>query len=209
MHLAAVRPMIEDELSDTDENNLRGLHRRFKVLAGAQAQVHWGEEGDALAHVGLAKTLSFHMTPSYSRDPFTCFTSCMDLPIFWDCHRRAFAHFGGSPAASSTSARRRSSSGTSHRARPWRCTPQAAACAEHYGFVIDPLAAYRPTGKGRVERQVLIVRQHILLGAPSIPSPSSTGRSLLPDPSQLPVGDQIRQRGQRRERVARSGLRER
>ena len=42
--------------------------------------------------------------------------------------------------------------------------PQAAAFAEHYGFAIDVLAAHRPTGKGRVERQVAIVRDHVLAG---------------------------------------------
>ena len=42
--------------------------------------------------------------------------------------------------------------------------PEAAAFAEHYGFAIDVLAAYRPTGKGRVERQVKIVRDHVLAG---------------------------------------------
>jgi len=42
--------------------------------------------------------------------------------------------------------------------------PEAAAFAAHYGFVPDVLAAHRPTGKGRVERQVLIVRDHVLAG---------------------------------------------
>ena len=42
--------------------------------------------------------------------------------------------------------------------------PEAAAFADHYGFAIDVLAAYRPTGKGRVERQVAIVRDHVLAG---------------------------------------------
>ena len=32
------------------------------------------------------------------------------------------------------------------------------------GRTIDVLAAYRPTGKGRVERQVLIVRDHVITG---------------------------------------------
>jgi len=164
MHLATVRPRIEDELFATDDNALRGLHRRFEVLAGAQAQVDWGEEGDVLAHVGIAKTYSFHMTLSYSRDPFTCFTSSMDLATFWDCHRRAFAHFGGVPGSvvydrTKTVIRRHVAPG---KAVPLH--PEAAAFAEHYGFVIDPLAAYRPTGKGRVERQVLIVREHVLAG---------------------------------------------
>ena len=162
MHLAAVRPLIEDELFGSDDNTLRGLHRRFEVVPGAQAQVDWGEEGDLLAHVGIAKTYSFHMTLSYSRDPFTCFTSSMDLATFWDCHRRAFAHFGGVPGSivydrTKTVIKRHVAPG---KAVPLH--PQAAAFAEHYGFIIDPLAAYRPTGKGRVERQVLIVREHVL-----------------------------------------------
>ena len=164
MHLATVRPLIEDELFATDDNNLRGLHRRFEVLAGAQAQVDLGEEGDVLARVGIERTYTFHMTLSYSRDPFTCFTSSMDLATFWDCHRRAFAHFGGVPGSivydrTKTVIKRHVAPG---KAVPLH--PEAAAFADHYGFVIDPLAAYRPTGKGRVERQVLIVREHVLAG---------------------------------------------
>ena len=42
--------------------------------------------------------------------------------------------------------------------------PIASGFAGHYGFDIDVLAAYRPTGKGRVERQVNIVRDHVLGG---------------------------------------------
>jgi len=42
--------------------------------------------------------------------------------------------------------------------------PEAVAFAGHYGFVVDVLAAYRPMGKGRVERQVEIGRAHVLAG---------------------------------------------
>ncbi len=99
MHLAEARPRIAAELAAADENPLTGLHRRFEVVPGAQAQVDWGDEGDLLAHVGIGTVYSFHMTLSYSRDPFTCFTTSMDLATFWDCHRRAFAHFGGVPGS--------------------------------------------------------------------------------------------------------------
>jgi len=164
MFLAEARPRIADELDGADENRLTGLHRRFEGVAGAQAQVDWGDEGALLAHVGICKVYSFHMTLSYSREPFSCFTTSMDMGTFWDCHRRAFAHFGGVPAAIvydrvKTVIRRHVAPG---RAVPLH--PAAAAFAEHYGFTIDPLAAYRPTGKGRVERQVLIVREHVLAG---------------------------------------------
>ena len=164
MFLAEARPRIAAELDDGDEIPLRGLHRRFEVVPGAQAQVDWGEEGDLLAHVGIANVYSFHMTLSHSRDPFTCFTTSMDLATFWDCHRRAFAHFGGVPGAvvydrTKTVVKRHVAPGV---AVPLH--PEAAAFAEHYGFAIDVLAAYRPTGKGRVERQVLINREHVLAG---------------------------------------------
>lgn len=104
------------------------------------------------------------MVLSFSRDPFTCFTSWMDLATFWDCHRRAFAYFGGVPGSivydrTKTVIKRHVAPG---QAVPLH--PQAAAFAEHYGFTIDPLAAYRPTGKGRVERQVLIMGEHVLAG---------------------------------------------
>jgi hypothetical protein len=134
------------------------------VVPGAQAQVDWGDEGDLLAHVGVPTVYSFHMVLSHSRDPFTCFTTSMDLATFWDCHRRAFAHFGGVPVVivydrTKTVIRRHVAPGV---AVPLH--PEAAAFADHYGFAIDVLAAYRPTGKGRVERQVNIVRNHVIAG---------------------------------------------
>ncbi len=164
MFLAEARPRIAAELAEADENPLTGLHRRFEVVPGAQAQVDWGDEGDLLAHVGIPNVYSFHMTLSCSRDPFTCFATSMDLATFWDCHRRAFAHFGGVPGSivydrTKTVIKRHVAPGV---AVPLH--PEAAAFAEHYGFVIDVLAAYRPTGKGRVERQVNINRDHVIAG---------------------------------------------
>lgn len=101
VHLREARPRIAAELVAEDENPLTGLHRRFEVVAGAQAQVDWGDEGDILAHVGIPRVYSFHMTLSHSRDPFCCFVTAMDVATFFDCHRRAFAHFGGVPGRAS------------------------------------------------------------------------------------------------------------
>ncbi len=117
-------------------------------MPGAQAQVDWGEEGDLLAHVGIGCVYSFHMMLSHSRDPFCCFTTSMDMATFWDCHRRAFAHFGGVPGSivydrTKTVVRRHVAPCV---AVPLH--PEAAAFAEHYGFVIDVLAAYRPLLSG-------------------------------------------------------------
>ncbi|MEU3707307.1 hypothetical protein AB0E82_34075 [Streptomyces anulatus] len=48
--------------------------------------------------------------------------------------------------------------------------PEVIGFVGRHGFGIDVLAAQRPTGKGRVERQVLIVRDHVLSG-PGPPPP--------------------------------------
>jgi len=143
---------------------LTGFHRRFEVLAGAQAQVDWGDEGELQTQAGPLHAYSFHMTLSYSRDPFCCFVASQDLGSFWDCHRRAFAHFGGVPATivydrTKTVIRRHVGRG---QAAPLH--PEALAFAGHYGFAIWLAAAYRPQAKGRVERQVEIIRSHVLVG---------------------------------------------
>jgi transposase len=163
LYLQQARPRIAAELG-IGPGELAGLHRRFEVVPGAQAQVDWGDEGKILAHVGIPRVYSFHMTLSYSRDPFCCFVTSQDLATFFDCHRRAFAHFGGVPMSivydrTKTVVRRHVAPGE---AVPLH--PEAVAFAGHYDFDIDVLAAYRPTGKGRVERQVDIVRDHVLAG---------------------------------------------
>lgn len=163
LYVQEARPRIAEELGITPKE-LAGMHRRFEVIPGAQAQVDWGDEGKILAHMGIGKVYSFHMTLSYSRDPFCCFTTSQDLQTFFDCHRRAFAHFGGVPMTivydrTKTVVRRHVAPGE---AVPLH--PEAVGFAGHYDFDIDVLAAYRPTGKGRVERQVLIVRDHVLSG---------------------------------------------
>ncbi len=140
------------------------LHRRFEVLPGAQAQVDWGDEGVLATEDGPLHVYSFHMTLSYSRDPFCRFVTSQDLASFWSCHIAAFDHFGGVPAKilydrTKTVVRRHVGRG-----QEVPLHPEAIAFAGHYGFSITVAAAYRPQAKGRVERQVAIVRDGVLMG---------------------------------------------
>ena len=140
------------------------LHRRFEVLPGAQAQVDWGDEGVIETLAGPAHVYSFHMTLAYSRDPFCCFVTSQDLGTFWGCHQRAFAHFGGVPAAILYD---RTKTVVKHhvgRGESVPLHPEALAFAAHYGFAIQVCAGYRPQTKGRVERQVKVVRDGVLCG---------------------------------------------
>ena len=96
MYVAEARPRIRRELEDQQDNPAgRGLHRRFETRPGAQAQVDWGEERGPL--IGTPVAYSFHMTLSYSRDTFCCYTGRTDLATFFGCHIRAFEYFGGVP----------------------------------------------------------------------------------------------------------------
>jgi hypothetical protein len=98
-----------------------GFHRRFEVLAGAQAQVDWGDEGEIQTATGPLRVSSFHMTLSYSRDPFCCFTAAQDLGTFWDCHRRRSPTSAGCPHRSSMTGPRRWCAAMWAAARPPRC----------------------------------------------------------------------------------------
>ncbi len=140
------------------------LHRRFEVLPGAQAQVDWGDEGILETESGPVHVYSFHMTLSYSRDPFCCFVTSCDLASFWACHIRAFAHFGGVPAKILYDRTKTVVKRHVGRGQDVPLHPEAVAFAAHYGFAITVAAAYRPQTKGRVERQVRIVRDNVLMG---------------------------------------------
>jgi transposase len=140
------------------------LHRRFEVLPGAQAQVDWGDEGMIDTADGPVHVWSFHMTLSYSRDPFCCFVTSQDLVTFWDCHRRAFAHFGGVPATIVYDRTKTVVRKHVRRRVDVPLHPEAVAFAAHYGFAIVVAPARRPQFKGRVERQVAIVRHGVLDG---------------------------------------------
>lgn len=73
LYVAEARPRIAAEREAADGGPAAGLHRRFGVLPGAQAQVDWGEETGVL--IGTPEVCSFHMTLSYSRDTFCCYTA--------------------------------------------------------------------------------------------------------------------------------------
>ncbi|WP_455681139.1 hypothetical protein [Streptomyces halstedii] len=47
LYVQEARPRIAEELGITPKE-LAGMHRRFEVIPGAQAQVDWGDEGKIL-----------------------------------------------------------------------------------------------------------------------------------------------------------------
>jgi len=137
---------------------------RIETPPGQQAQVDFGYARlmyDPTTQ-RQRKTWAFIMTLSYSRHRFVRFVFRMDAPTWIDCHIRAFAFFQGVPA-----------SVILDNLKPGVLKPDIydptlnrayADLERHYGFVADPAKVRSPKLKGKVERVVPVVRQHLLAG---------------------------------------------
>jgi transposase len=149
-------------------NELQFGHRpvtvRLEVAPGSQAQVDFGYVGLMLdpASGKRRRTWAFIMTLSYSRHRFVHFVFRQDTATWIYCHILAFEFFGGVPA---TIVLDNLKSGvidpdiydpTLNRAY--------GELERYYGFVADPAKVRKPQHKGKVERTVPVVRQHLLAG---------------------------------------------
>jgi len=108
------------------------------------------------------KTWCFIMTLSFSRHRFVRFVFRQDSPTWIDCHIRAFEFFHRVPARVVLDNLK---SGV---VKPDFYDPRIhfayADLERHYDFVADPAKVRMPKHKGKVERGVPVVRQHLLAG---------------------------------------------
>lgn len=154
---------------------LRYVGEEFN-LGKPEATVHLetepGEEAQVdFAYVGLMrdpetgkdrKTWCFIMTLSYSRHRFVRFVFRQDSPTWIDCHIRAFEFYHGVPARVVLD-NLKSGVIKADLYDP-RIHFAYAELERHYGFVADPAKVRKPRHKGKVERGVPVVRQHLLAG---------------------------------------------
>ena len=137
---------------------------RIETPPGQQAQVDFGYAGLMYdpATKRQRRAWAFLMTLSYSRHRFVRFVFRMDSPTWIDCHIRAFEFFGGVPTTI-----------VLDNLKPGVIKPDIydptlnrayADLERHYGFVADPAKVGSPKMKGKVERVVPVVRQHLLAG---------------------------------------------
>jgi transposase len=137
---------------------------RIETPPGQEAQVDFGYAGlmyDPVTEKNR-KAWAFIMTLSYSRHRFVRFVFRMDSPTWIECHIRGFEFFGAVPA---TIVLDNLKSGV---IKPDIYDPTLnfayADLERHYGFVADPAKVGSPKLKGKVERVVPVVRQHLLAG---------------------------------------------
>lgn len=134
---------------------------RLETPPGQQAQVDFGKVraqiGEKVRHLWV-----FVLTLSFSRHRFVRFVERQDLPSWLDCHVRAFDFFGAVPQ---TILLDNLKAGV---VRPDIYDPTLnrayAEMERHYGFVADPAKVATPQHKGKVERQMPVVRQQLIAG---------------------------------------------
>ncbi len=137
---------------------------RLEVEPGTQAQVDYGYAGLMLDPVSgkRRRAWAFIMSLSYSRHRFVRFVFRQDIPTWIDCHIRAFEFFGGVPACVVLDNLK---AGV---VKPDIYDPTLnrayGELERHYGFVADPAKVASPKLKGKVERNVGVVRRHLLAG---------------------------------------------
>ena len=137
---------------------------RLEVEPGSQAQVDFGGVGMMVdpATSKPRRAWVFIMTLSYSRHRFVRFVFQQDTPTWIDCHIRAFDFFGAVPA---TVVLDNLKSGV---IKPDIYDPVInrayGELERHYGFVADPAKVGLARHKGKVERNMPVVRQQLLAG---------------------------------------------
>jgi len=134
---------------------------RMETPPGQQAQVDFGS---ARVRFGekVRQLWVFVLTLSFSRHRFVRFVERQDVPNWLDCHVGAFEFFRGVPK---TVLLDNLKAGV---VRPDLYDPTInrayAELERHYGFVADPAKVATPEHKGKVERQVPVVRQQVVAG---------------------------------------------
>jgi len=137
---------------------------RLHSAPAAQAQVDFGYAGLLVdPETGKPRRAwAFIMVLSYSRHRFVRFVFRQDSPTWIDCHLRAFRFFQGCPK---TIVLDNLKDGV---LKPDIYDPTLnrsyAELERHLGFVADPAKVAMGQHKGKVERQVPVVRQQLMAG---------------------------------------------
>jgi transposase len=135
---------------------------RFYVKPGQQIQIDWAEMGPVPVAGVLTKMYVFVAILAWSRTLFVRFTTDMQLLTWLDCHRRAFAFFGGVPREVLIDNLKTGVDSRAGGTVRWNAKYEELAVA--LGF--SPMAHFplRPKTKGRVERIVQYVRGRFFIG---------------------------------------------
>jgi len=128
---------------------------RFETPPGAQAQVDWASCGRLPSGESV---YAFVMVLGFSRMLYAQFTLSMDVTTLLECHKSAFAYFGGWTQTILYDNMKQVRLGQD------RMNPLLLDFAHHYGFTPKTHRVRRPRTKGKVERMVDYLKDSFVLG---------------------------------------------
>lgn len=155
------RTALKDHLQPL-RRRLQPAEQRFFVRPGQQMQVDWGELGFVDVGPHRVKVYVFVAVMAWSRALFVHFTTDMQMLTWLDCHRRAFAFFGGVPNEVLVDNLKTAVVSRAGETVIWN--KKYADFAIAHQFIPRACWPARPKTKGRVERMVRYVRERFFLG---------------------------------------------
>ena len=132
-------------------------YRRLTTLMGEEAQVDWGAFGSIRIGHGVRPLSGFVMVLSYSRALFALFTLDQTLESFLRGHVEAFQALQGTARTLVYDNLR--SAVLERQGSAIRFHPRLLELAGHYHFAPRPCTPGRGNEKGKIERQILYLRQ--------------------------------------------------
>jgi len=132
------------------------FYRRLTVLPAEEAQVDWGSFGTIRIGHGTRSLSGFVMVLSYSRALFALFTLDQTLESFLRGHVEAFSAASG--VARTLVYDNLKSAVLERNGTAIRFHPRLLELAGHYHFAVRPCTPTRANEKGKVERQILYLR---------------------------------------------------
>ncbi len=141
---------------------------RYETKPGRQAQVDWGECGEAFLDGENRKLYCFSMILGYSRMRYAEYTLSQDVYTLIRCHINAFQYFGGVPEEILYDNMKTVIIKKSFRSKDSKWNQIFSDFSRHYGFILRTCKPYTPKTKGKIENTIGYIKRDFFEGTPFI-----------------------------------------
>lgn len=141
---------------------------RYETKPGHQAQVDWGECGEAFLDGKNRKLYCFSMILGYSRMRYAEYTLTQDVYTLIRCHINAFQYFGGVPEEILYDNMKTVIIKKTFLSKDSRWNQLFSDFSRHCGFISRTCKPYTPKTKGKIENTIKFIKQDFFEGTPFI-----------------------------------------
>ncbi len=141
---------------------------RYETKPGRQAQVDWGECGEAFLDGENRKLYCFSMILGYSRMRYAEYTLSQDVYTLIRCHINAFQYFGGVPEEILYDNMKTVIIKKSFRSKDSKWNQIFSDFSRHYGFILRTCKPYTPKTKGKIKNTIGYIKRDFFEGTPFI-----------------------------------------